>query len=56
MLAGKWPTVENGGSGHCSYCKDIESNGGMSDRLHHLTIPNQTPKELLINPTATFVS
>lgn len=56
MLAGKWPTVENGGSGHCSYCKDIESNGGMSDRLHHLTIPNQTPKELLINPTATSVT
>lgn len=56
MLSGKWPTVENGGSGHCTYCKDIEDTGGMSDRLHHLTIPNQTPKELFTDPTATSVT
>jgi hypothetical protein len=56
MLEGKWPTKENGGSGHCKYCKNIEDTGGMSDRLNHLTIPNQTPKELLINPAATSVT
>ena len=21
MLSGKWPTKENGGSGHCTFCK-----------------------------------
>jgi len=56
MLDGKWPTIENGGSGHCNYCKDIEDSGGMSDRLQHSTIPNLTPKELLVNPTATIVT
>jgi organic radical activating enzyme len=56
MLQGKWPTIKNGGSGHCKVCKDIEDNGGMSDRLHHLTIPNHTPKELLTNPLATSVT
>lgn len=56
MLEGKWPTVENGGSGRCKYCKDVEDTGGMSDRLQMLTVPNQTPKELLINPFATSVT
>ena len=56
MLAGKWPTVENGGSGHCTYCKNIEDTGGLSDRLHHLTIPNQTPKELFVDNSATVVT
>lgn len=56
MLSGKWPTVENGGSGHCLHCKKVEDVGGTSDRMHHLTIPNQTPKELLTNPTAVNVT
>jgi hypothetical protein len=56
MLSGKWPTVANGGSGHCTHCKDIEDTGGMSDRLQHLTIPNQTPKELFVDSSATVVT
>jgi hypothetical protein len=56
MLEGKWPTIENGGSGHCTYCKDTEDKGGMSDRQQHLTVPNLTPNELLINPLATSVT
>lgn len=56
MLSGKWPTLENGGSGHCTYCKDIEDAKGMSDRQHHLTIPNLTPKELFVDPSATVVT
>jgi len=56
MLSGKWPTKENGGSGHCEFCKKIEDVGGFSDRMHHLTIPNLSPKELEVNPTATSVT
>jgi organic radical activating enzyme len=56
MLDGKWPTIENGGSGSCNSCKNVEDTGGMSDRLHHLTIPNQTPVELLSNSTETKVT
>lgn len=56
MLSGKWPTIENGGSGHCNYCKKIEDMGGTSDRLAMLTIPNQSPPELLSNPKATSVT
>jgi organic radical activating enzyme len=56
MLSGKWPTIENGGSGHCQYCKIVEDAGGFSDRMHMLTIPNQTPKELWNNPTAVEVT
>jgi len=56
MLDGKWPTQENGGSGHCTYCKNIEDSGGTSDRMHHLKIPNLAPKELEDNPLATTVT
>ncbi len=56
MLADKWPTKENGGSGHCNYCKKIEEQGGTSDRIHHLSIPNLTPKELEMNNLATSVT
>lgn len=56
MLSGKWPTVENGGSGKCQYCKKIEDAGGFSDRLHHREIPNQYPKELDEDETATSVT
>lgn len=37
MLEGKWP-----GRG-CEYCKDIESVGGVSDRIYHNNIPGLTP-------------
>lgn len=50
MLQGKWP---NGG---CEYCQKIEQNGGISDRLFHLQIPNQVPPELETNSTAVEVS
>ena len=56
MLSGKWPTVENGGSGHCTYCKQVEDAGGVSDRMNMLTIPNQTPPELFKNSRATSVT
>jgi len=56
MLSGKWPTLENGGSGHCNYCKEIEDNGGKSDRLNMLEQANQVPPELDKNPRATTVT
>jgi hypothetical protein len=56
MLSGKWPTKENGGSGHCKFCKKIEDAGGFSDRMQHLTIPNLSPKELDTDLTATKVT
>lgn len=56
MLSGKWPTVENGGSGHCNYCKSIEDAGGTSDRMHMKTMPDQVPIELQDDPTATVVT
>jgi organic radical activating enzyme len=56
MLSGKWPTKENGGSGHCTFCKSVEDAGGFSDRKHHLTIPNLVPKELEHDKTATSVT
>jgi len=56
MLSGKWPTIENGGSGHCSFCKEVEDVGGFSDRMQHLTIPNLSPKELDTNLIATSVT
>jgi organic radical activating enzyme len=56
MLSGKWPTKENGGSGHCEFCKKVEDAGGFSDRMQHLTIPNLSPKELDTDLTATKVT
>jgi organic radical activating enzyme len=38
MLAGQWPT----GRG-CEYCKNVEKQGGMSDRKYHNNIPGLTP-------------
>lgn len=56
MLQGKWPTEENGGSGHCNFCKKVEDVGGISDRIGMMNIPNQVPKELFKNPKATSVT
>ena len=56
MLSGKWPTVKNGGSGHCTYCKKIEDAGGTSDRIAMETVPNQSPPELHKDPKATRVT
>lgn len=50
MLQGEWP--ENG----CEYCKDVELNGGFSDRQFQLTIPNNYPLELDVDRTAVNVA
>jgi len=50
MLEGKWP---NGG---CEYCSNIEHAGGSSDRQFHLQIPNLSPAELDLDPTAIDVT
>ena len=50
MLDGLWPEQS------CGYCRDIETAGGVSDRMRHLTIPNQSPPELDINPQAINIS
>jgi hypothetical protein len=50
MLDGKWP-----GRG-CEYCKDIESAGGFSDRMHNLEIAGLTPPELETEPFAINVT
>lgn len=41
MQEGKWPS----GRG-CEYCKDIESSGGISDRLFHNPIAGLSPIDL----------
>jgi organic radical activating enzyme len=56
MLQGKWPTEENGGSGHCNYCKSVEDSGGTSDRMVQAQIPNLSPDELFHDETATEVT
>lgn len=50
MLRGEWP-VES-----CGYCKDVEEQGGISDRIRMTRVPNLSPVELENNPTATSVS
>ena len=50
MLQGRWPKES------CGYCREIEESGRFSDRMLHLTIPDQVPPELDHNPTAVTVS
>lgn len=52
MLKGVWPKTS------CTYCKNIEENGGISDRIRMSAIPGLSPQELnytnqstTINPT-----
>jgi organic radical activating enzyme len=52
MQAGGWPQAG------CQYCEKIESAGGMSDRQYQLHSGHDqyhTPRELLVDPTATEV-
>ena len=56
MLNGKWPTKENGGTGHCNFCKKHEDVGKISDRQRHLVIPNMSSIELNENPQAIKVT
>lgn len=50
MLQGKWP--EN----NCAYCREIEDQGGLSDRMRQLTVPNLVPLELDYDNTAINIS
>jgi hypothetical protein len=50
MLQGLWPEQS------CSYCRDIEESGGVSDRLRQIDIPNLVPPELDTDPNALVVS
>jgi pyruvate-formate lyase-activating enzyme len=50
MLKGEWPTNS------CGYCKSIEANSGISDRIRHLTIDHPVPEELFVDSTSTHVS
>lgn len=50
MLEGKFPQAG------CQYCENIEKNGGVSDRLTHLKIPNLSPRELDHDPLAVVVT
>jgi organic radical activating enzyme len=50
MLAGEWP------SGGCEYCKNIEANGGTSDRMFQNGIALSYPPELRKDPTLTEVN
>jgi len=56
MQKNQWPTKENGGSGHCTYCKKIEDVGGTSDRMLFSKAPNLVPHELLEDNHAVFVT
>lgn len=49
MLEGQWP------SNSCAYCQKLEEHNGFSDRKLHLSIPDQYPNELDLNPTLTDV-
>lgn len=50
MLQGLWPEKS------CSYCRNIEEAGGVSDRLRQIDIPNLSSPELVDNPSAIVVS
>ena len=49
MLQGQWPKQS------CSYCKNIEDAGGISDRIRMQSIPGLSPNELFNDPTAIQV-
>jgi hypothetical protein len=50
MLQGLWPETS------CSYCRNIEESGGVSDRLRQIDAPDLSPPELVDKPTAIQVS
>lgn len=50
MLEGKWP------ESNCSYCKNIEDQNGVSDRIRQFSVPDVIPPELDNDPTATHVT
>jgi len=50
MLNGEWPTRS------CSYCRQLENQGSVSDRIRQWSIPYKVPQELEKNPTAISVT
>ena len=50
MLQGLWPEKS------CQYCREIEESGGFSDRQLHLSVPDMSPPELALDPTAVKIS
>ena len=58
MLAGRWPKpldyLEDDQG--CRYCEKIEAQGGQSDRMFQMKIPNLSPPEVFDDPTAVVVT
>lgn len=54
QLAGEFPgkLTKKG----CQYCAHIEAQGGVSDRLYHMTQEGMTPPELATDPEALYVT
>ena len=50
MLQGLWPETS------CSYCRNIEESGGVSDRLRQINAPDLSPPELVDDASAIQVS
>ena len=50
MLQGLWPETS------CSYCRNIEESGGVSDRLRQIDAPDLSPPELVDDASAIQVS
>ena len=50
MLNGEWPDK------NCSYCRNIEEAGGISDRNIQADLPGHIPIELENNPNSVVVS
>ena len=50
MLNGQWPEES------CQYCRQIEANGGFSDRMWHSGSDEMTPIELQSDPNAVVVT
>lgn len=50
MLQGLWPETS------CSYCKNIEESGGVSDRLRQIDATDLSPPELMYDPESIVVS
>lgn len=58
MLAGRWPQPIAGMEEDqgCRYCQKIEQEGGQSDRMFQMQIPDLSPPEIFEDPTAVVVT
>lgn len=50
MLEGQWPKT------NCQYCKNIEDQGGVSDRIRQFSVPDLVPPELENDLNATHIT